>query len=1414
METWNNVVSDAFPLTAMQSAILNQSMQSNDALYIEQLAVEITGNYDVELNKQAWEAVMHAHPALRTRLYFSGLKQPHQVVFKPSNSVVPWSFSDMNDETFNIHDYAEQEKAKGFDLENETLFRVKILRVSGDKLYMLVTMHHVIIDGWSFGVLAKELGDAYVRLSSQKSSELPLAPSLAHHIKRVSLLEQDESVSFWKDKLQGYEVGKALDSQAGYSGSGQGSVEVLRSKAWRDAIQSGCQTLSITESSLFQSACSLVMARWTHEDNVVLGMTTLMRELSQYDESRIIGPLLNTLPQAWRFDWSQSCGEYLTQRHQELSESFQHNQLPLSHIMKAADWEANFMPFQVLTVFQYEEHKAESDLDLPFKVTPVLAKESVGYPMAIYAWPGEPFKIQIRYDASRWSASLMNALANSVCDVMTSLVNEGERPLSGLTTYAALESQAINNTDKTPPLLSQRLRELVEVQPESTFIEDKVSHVTLSYSQAWQKVKSIIALLKHQGVEKGQVIACFSRNEHQSILHMLAVMEMGACYLGLDAQYPEQRVADMLSDSGSKHLLFHEDMPAWLNDYCEANHIQAVDGNGVSSDDKGQHLHSITQRDDIAYLIYTSGTTGKPKASLNTHEGLASRMAFLSSTMDQPHRLLQCSGMSFDAVVLEVLMLLASGGTLVFDDIDRVRSPQEITKIIQSHQITMIFLPPALLTHVEADQVKRLSWVGVGGDRCPPVLAKQWANRGQLYNLYGPSEASIFCVANPVHKTQKYDSIGLALSDVDIELVDQCGHALPSGVSGELYIGGKGVAKGYHQRDKLMSERFVSRGQSPVYRSGDQCQRDENGFVSILGRLDTQIKIRGVRVELSEIEYALSEFASVKEARVVPAYKDGQVDALYAYYLTEDGRPLASEVIRQHLVRQLPNSVIPSTFTYLQAWPLTPNNKVDTRALTQPKNGQENQEATYSGIELTLLNLLSQLLQSEVSYLDQSFFAMGGSSLQVAQCVSQLRETFDVAIPMNAFYQLPSMQTLADWLNLRQDGHEIPLSQIVTHYDLGEEALLDPALVPEELPKAEDGEWLLTGVTGFVGAHLCASMLRNTHRQVVCLVRAHDNKEGLSRVKSKLTELKLWSDDYQERISIVVGDLSQPQLGLGPESWQSLATSVSHIVHCGALVNFAYPYGLLKQANVEATRTLLELASTSTLKSFDFVSTMSLISAASDVERIAESSLMPNWQHLIGGYNQSKWVAEQLCLQASSQGLDVSIYRLASMAGDKQSGINNEKDIIWRSVQACHLLEAYPESGALADLTVTDEVADVLVRAKVDDVRRPVWHMNNPEPLPWSILYKEALVKGKKLKPLSASKWRMALLSHLEQYPELSNIVPYTVEQDDVETQLPIVADNTLTHTYIESLGLSLSAVSPELFALYTDALTPLAPQT
>lgn len=1408
MEIWNNCVLDAFPLSAMQSGIFNQSLRSKEVLYVEQLAVEITGDYQIDSNRQAWQVVMDAHPALRTKIYYSGLSEPHQIVFKPDRASVPWCFHDARDERFDIHSYAKRDKMEGFSLENSLLWRVSLIQVAEDRYYMLLTIHHVIIDGWSFGVLAKELADVYSSLSKGKSAQLSPAPSLAHHIKRISLIDHTESIAFWRDKLIGFEQGKGLDVEQGHSDSGQQSIEVMRPKSWREKIQAGCRALSITESSLFQSACSLVIARWTHEDKAVLGMTTLMRSVEHDYESRILGPLLNTLPQVWHFKWDQTCSSYLKARHQELSESFQHNQLPLSDIINAAQWEKGSTPFQILTVFQYEEQSDTLEPDLPFRVSPVLAQESVGYPIAIYAWPSERFKIQLRFDASRWGHGLATELANSILDTMRSLICNGDDKLHTIGTCEASVKPLMSQRPKALPLIGDRLKELVARQPNSPFIEDHTSDQVFSYCEGWQAISDLMKLLEAQGVKKGQIVACYSRNESSSILQMLAVMEFGACYLGLDANYPEQRLISMLNDSEAALLLFNKDIPYLLNEHCIKSQIRAVDVSKLDTSSKANPGIGRVVNDDVAYMIYTSGTTGKPKASLNTHQGLASRLSFLASTMSQPHRMLQCSGMSFDAVILEVLMLLSSGGTMVFDDIEAVRCPGSITRIIRKHQISMMFLPPALLTHVSLEDVDHLSWVGVGGDRCPADLAKAWAKRGQFFNFYGPSEVSIFCVANPVHETHQYHSIGLALPDVDLEVVDQCGQPVPFGVSGELFIGGVGVAKGYHRREELSLERFIDRHGYKYYRSGDQCQRDMHGRVSILGRLDSQIKIRGVRVELSEIEQALAACRTVKEARVIPnAHKD-KVEALHAFYLTEDSRPISAEVLRQDLALRLPNALIPSTFTCMQSWPLTANNKIDLAALAQDVNNENKPFVPLDDIEQQLMSVLELVLQKKVFSLAESFFTMGGSSLHVAQCVSQLREVFDLEVTLQEFYQLPSMQALADWLKLKRQGHPVPFSNIVTQYDLGKEAILNQNIKCEGLMVADSNHWLLTGVTGFVGAHLCASILNNTSKEIVCLVRAKDQRQGFERVKSQLMKLKLWRDLYQHRITIVVGDLSLPQLGLGSEDWQRLAKSVSHIIHCGAWVNFAYPYGLLKQANVEATHSLLELASTLTHKSMDFVSTMSVLSAAESSAQVDESSPMSHWPYLIGGYNQSKWVAEQLCLQAQARGIDVSIYRLASMVGDPETCINNEKDIIWRAVQACDLLGAYPESNALADLTMTNEVVDTLICAKNNAYRRPIWHMSQPALTSWSSLYKQTNVNGRLLSSLSASQWRKALLAKLEKYPELVNLIPYTIENDDIALQEPSYVSSQKTQGYMNELGLSLSAVDPHQLSRYIDKLT------
>ncbi len=1412
-----DIVDDVFPLTSMQSGMLNQCLESETGLYVEQFGVEILGKYDEKCDRKAWELVVQAHPALRTQFYFTDLKEAHQVVLPADPVNIPWMFEDNSKRNdFCFKSFAEQEKFAGFSLEGQILFRVRLIRVTPEKHYMLLTIHHLITDGWSLNVLANDLKDAYSTLILGQSTHCLPAPSLATHLHRLDSLNLDDMETFWSQKLGKMNPGKGLDRQSGHIGEGECSIEMSQNSHWRQKIQAQCQRLHISESSVFQSACSLVLSRWTHEDTCVLGMTTVMRDMTQSDEARIVGPLLNTIPQGWIFDWQQSNHDYLKARHSDLSECFNHNRLPLKNIIARAGWD-NRQPFEVVTVYQYEESKEPNSIEPAFTMTPVIAHESVGYPIAIYAWPGDTFRLQIRFDASKWGQKLMNSLARSIFNVMSLLIQDEKVLLQSISTSSDFEcDEVVFIEDEKEQMVPERFLELVQGQPDKPALHNVLTNTVLTYKELWVASNNVIQLLKHHGVSQGDCIACYSENDHHSLINMLAVMMMGGCYLGLDTYYPAERIVNMLDDSDASLILISTQVPEFLEAYCQERNKPCINSTLNTLPHLVEYKRTELSLNDGAYLIYTSGSTGKPKASLNLHSGLANRLAYLRNEFkgrerdNQQHRFLQCAGMSFDASILEMMMVLACGGTMVFDDIHRTRNPAAITEVIRSNHISNIFLPPALLMHVDSKKVPELKVVSVGGERCPEHLAQEWSNRGLFFNFYGPSEASIFCIVNPAHETRVMDSIGLVLPGVQVVLCDQCGHDVPQGVSGELLIGESGLARGYHRRVELTQERFIMRNNQRYYRSGDKCQSNADNYIYILDRIDSQIKIRGVRVELTEIERILASIPRIKEALVVPVWENQAVKALHAFYLTEQGQPMALDYMRQQLMQQLPNAVIPAHFTALAAWPLTANNKVDKKCLLNLSGLAYDEYSAYDEKETRLVKVLESVLKSNVSSLARSFFELGGSSLNVAQCISELQKEFNINLAMTEFYQLSSMQALADWLKLTDKGQTIPFSHIISTYDLNKEASLDIDITVDVLKVSSKSSqrWLLTGATGFVGAHLCANILRYTEHEIVCVVRAETAENGKQRVIDKLKQLCLWQDSYTNRFTIIQGDLAKPKLGVSEFDWSDMCKSIHHIVHCGALVNFAYPYGLLKAANVESTKWLISLASTSVKKSMDFISTMSLISAAQSYDQIDETMPMPNWQQLVGGYNQSKWVAEQLCLQAMEKGIDISIYRLASMTGDCKVGLNNQKDIIWRAVQACDLLGAYPISTVLADLTATDEISQVIIKAKVQGYRRNIWHLSNPNKQSWQSLYETTPVQGRMLEGIPATEWRQKLMGWLNEYPELTNLLPYTAMQNDHSLVVPLSVKCDHTQSYLNDLQLTLSAVDNQLLSHYLSSLT------
>lgn len=1454
------MVNDIVPLSAMQAGMLAQCQrQSEQSLYIEQMVVQMDGQLDQIAWQQAWQQLHEAHPALRSSIHVQGLPTPHQVIWRAENCPLPFVYHDVtSNPAYTVEQLANQRRRAGFDLLQPGLYQVDLIKLAENSYVQIVTISHLIIDGWSFGVLSSELVQCYFAHLQGTPITLQPAPGINHWLHWQQHQDMDSLAQFWRQALDGAVPGQAplanrspADNTTIAEPLQTESLQVLHWTGLQQAqLETGCRRLAITQNSCFQAACALVLARWLQQDDVVMGTTQASRPPEIEGGARILGPLLNTLPLRWQFDWQQSSEAFVQAYHQQLAKTLQQGAMPLAEILQHCDWPTNTAPFEVLTIFQNTAsaitpaNTPDNTTTQPLQATLLQAQESVGYPMAIYCVPDteagaveSTLSLQLRFDNQRWSERLAQSLLDGIRHIMLQLISV-DLPLAQLSTTSTPKPLGGQPALPLAGGLAGRLQQLAQQQPDAEAFQQQ-GRAALRYSELWQQVRQLATILQAHGVTTGQVVGCHMTASPAAFTSLLAVILSGGCFLALDSAYPQARLKTILTDSGCR-LVITDDLTtsAQLSASCTTTSSPPPQlTKQALATDKIALLHwqdSVTAEtpttwpqqpaDHPAYMIYTSGTTGQPKASINSHGGLENLIAncqqWLQHAPVSP-RIFQFAAMSFDASILELCLMLASGGSLYFAATDCRQRPDLLGQALADSEAGLVMLPPILLPQLEPAQLPTLHTLMTGGDRCPASEAQRWSETKQFYNLYGPSETSVLCAANPVHHSHRSDSLGQLIAGCQGWLMDQCGQPLPAGVPGELWLGGVVVSRGYHNREELTTCSFVSFAGQRYYRSGDRCISDEAGYLRILGRLDRQVKIRGVRVEPADVEQMLRRCNGVTDAVVLVRQDAGLITGLDACVTLSQGYPLSAVTLQQQLRQQLPGAAVPGHILLLEHWPMTTNGKVDRQQLEQQLAttdvGEDtDNSALFSPLAQTIARQLSTLLQQPVTRLDANFFELGGSSLQVAQFLAWLEQRHGLQLPLELFYQLASMQTLVDWMELYPDFNADALQALLPVTDLAADAQLEASIIPitNKTTAIQANGWLLTGATGFVGAHLCHQILQQHNGELFCLVRGRSTQQGLARLRQQLDALQLWQPEYEQRITVLCGDLAAPQLGLSKGCWQQLSQKLCHIVHCGAQVNFSSNYGLMKAANVEATHSLLALAATIPGCSFDFISTMSVMAALSQTPDSAESAeqlALDNWQALSGGYNQSKWVAEQLCLQARQRGMDASIYRLASVTGDLKTGICNTQDIIWRIADACRTLKAWPDTNSIADMTPADEVARIIVTLRnsvpTTQPRPAVLLLTNPASSCWYQLYAAVHEGQGGWQSLSVADWRGRLIDWLQQHPgaSLAALLPF-VNANAQQLSAP-QWHCQITQQYLARYHLSFSAVTPQMLNCYLAAM-------
>lgn len=949
-------------------------------------------------------------------------------------------------------------------------------------------------------------------------------------------------------------------------------------------------------------------------------------------------------------------------------------------------------------------------------------------------------------------------------------------------------------------------------------------HQTLTYEQLSHRAHKLAHRLRKLGACPNTLVGVVMDRGWEQVVATLGILLSGAAYLPIDPELPQERQWHLLKEGGVKILLTQ----SWLDRslmWPEKVQRLCLDSEPIA-EESNQPLKPAQKPEDLAYVIYTSGSTGLPKGVTINHRGAVNTIIDVNQrfSISSDDRILALSSLSFDLSVYDIFGTLAAGGTIIIPEASRAKDPNHWTELLVEHQVTVWNSVPALmqmlvehLTGCNDVVLNSLRVVLLSGDWIPLTLPERiWnlSKYAQIISLGGATEASIWSIFYPisaVNPNWKSIPYGQSLTNQIFYVFNEALKPCPVWVPGSLYIGGVGLAKGYWQNEEKTRTSFIIHPDTGerLYRTGDRGRYLPDGNIEFIGREDFQVKVKGHRIELGEIEATLAQHPAVETAVVNAIGEKQEQKTLVAYILpnTELVSPISK--LRSFLSDKLPNYMVPSFFILLDKLPLTPNGKVDRKALPLPNDSRPELENTFvaprTSLEESLTGFWVQILGIKQVGIYDNFFELGGNSLEITELMVLVRETLEVELPLVSFFDTPTIAGLAEVINIAlQEGYSKGTTGITTT-DLSAEAILEEEIYPHSLPTIPTTKLdriFLTGATGFLGTYLLYELLEQTQAVIYCLVRSSSIAEGKTRIESKLKSHYLWNENFALRIIPVLGDLSQPRLGLSDEQFQFLISSIDSIYHNAAVVNFVYPYSKLKASNVLATQEIINLACQVKIKPIHFISTVDVFptSKNSEFEVVYEKDSIDHGAILYGGYSQSKWVAEKLLDIASDRGLPVCIYRPGMIIGHSQTGICSTNDLLSTGIKGSIQLGTAPDLNIMIDMIPVDYASQSIVHlSKHTTSLKKVFHLASPSSLYLNQLFGWIDSLGYPLKLVSYEKWTSELKVRQKSLESsFRALMPMFLSEEEMTSGL-LKFDNQNTLNGLKNSDIICPPISPEL---------------
>lgn len=1263
--------------TAQKNMWLLNALDKENTSYVITLAYELEGPLNLRALEQSIQVVSKKHPILKS--YYPSVDgvpvKKIDTELKINLEQIDQSSVRFSDKE--IIDYVNQLANRVFDISKPYLIRFCLVKCSEQKHILIFSMHHIISDGWSLGVLLNDLSESYNAYSSNRTPCFSGNSSTyedyiqLYDFTRLSEAQRKKIKSYWQEHLDGYE-----ELNFPYDNT-RLSTQQFKSKKYEIyfdlnttvALESLCIDHSATLYMGLMTIFCFILIRYTGQNDLILGTPVCNRTAPEFEHT--IGLFVNSLVVRLKFQKNPTFLEALTAVKEEMLQGLEHQDMPFDKLVELISPERTIGKNPIFQIIFALQNAYNNTLDFNnIRSAELLSDTQLSrFDLESVFWrTPKGIKWRIVYNEHLISEQKCKAMAGHFKNILQDIIQTPTKPLNSIVYLTKSESEYIQYISQGPLYIPDTIPCIHELIERNTAIwNNKVAikqweNHTLTYQELDTQSLQLARILFKKYPTAGEQIRVAVRMKPgiELAITLLAILKAGMIIIPLNYDDPDERVRTIINNANMDVVII-DDHRMNISECITYDSLQAI-----SINDQHQVVLPKVSPEALAYIIFTSGTTGEPKGVMIEHKSLINTLlACQNAFMFNESDIFACASVfAFDIFFFEFFAALIAGGTTYFINKMELLDPEIISLIIP--EITCMHLVPGvahgLLNLLHAHHIfssLTMRHFATGGDLVNNSLLielrKQFP-KAELSVLYGPTESAILA-SRYIVNSQLLDGnhpIGKPLDNTIILISDEAGNQQPIGIPGMLYIGGPGVSRGYINSPELNQEKFVTINNQRYFKTGDIARWLPNGIIDFIGRVDNQIKIRGHRIELGEVNASLYSYPAIKEAVAVVDMAENHKQ-LIAYVvlkkecLQEQG---IKQALKSHLQAKLPHYMVPNTIIILDKLPLTKNGKIDKKALSGyiPATSLEAHSIqAFNVVEHIVQKVFCQVLNLKQMRSDDNFFDMGGNSLLSIQVVIKLRKRNFLIKPQDLF----KYQTINELSKAIQDASPI---QQVHSISIKEAA---PKQSHKVYYKDKQGikNVLLFGSTGFLGIHLL-NQLMNCNVRIYCLIRGTTQQTSLMRLK-ELYQFYFPQEQVEllfNKVIVLDGDISFPDFKMSKSEYKKLTIEVDTIINAAANVNHVAQKENLTSVNVDGIKNIITLCTLGCTKTLHHISTVGVKGLYKEQHIIFDETMLHVDQIHTEEYSESKYAAELLIHQYMQQGGQANIYRVGTIGPHYHTG--------------------------------------------------------------------------------------------------------------------------------------------------------------